>query len=336
MKRLAWNFPKGPWLEHGVLIAVSGGADSTALLHGLVNEVMDTAGRKSSLAVGHVNHGLRGAASDDDARFVEQLAEQLGLRYFEHRIEPLEWSSDRTGSREAAARNIRYDFFLRTARRLGFRYIAAAHTADDQAETVLHRLLRGTGLSGLAGIARLRQLDDAVTLVRPLLNVRRAEIIEYLNESGRIWRTDETNAGNDFTRNRIRNRLLPELRERFNPKVDDALHRLARLAGDNETVLDELAGELLDRLSRNTKSVTEFDSRRLRRFSEPTIRELFLRTWKNNGWPLRDMGLAEWDRLVEFFLRGEGRREFPDRIEARHEGESFLLKLSHFDPPILR
>ncbi len=264
MKRLSLNLPSTPWQEHGVLVAVSGGADSTALLCSLRQEIPRVEECRRFLAVGHVNHGLRGDESDGDARFVQKLAEQWGLRYFERSILPEEWTQDSTGSREAAARNIRYQFLLETAHQLGFRAIATGHTANDQAETVLHRLVRGTGLSGLSGISAHRQLDEAVTLIRPLLNVRREEIIEYLTENGQRWRNDATNAENDFTRNKIRNRLLPELRTHFNPKIDDALCRLARLARDNQTVLDELVTELLDRCHRHSSNVAEFETPQLR------------------------------------------------------------------------
>jgi tRNA(Ile)-lysidine synthase len=118
------------FLPYRVLLAVSGGADSTALFCRFVQ----TAGKQTdTLAVGHVNHGLRGEESDADAEFVRNLAERYRIRYIEHRMEPEEWTLDESGSFEAAARRIRYDFLTRTADKLGFRYVAVAHTADDQA-----------------------------------------------------------------------------------------------------------------------------------------------------------------------------------------------------------
>lgn len=317
-------FPTEQWRNHGLLAAVSGGADSTALLHFLASNFVETPDR---LAVAHVNHGLRGAASDEDAEFVQKLASDYGLRYFGHRIEPKDWNADETGSREAAARNIRYDFLIRTAMTLGFRYIATAHTADDQTETVLHRILRGTGLSGLSGILRYRQLNEAVTLVRPLLDVRRTEILDYLESLGKPFRIDATNAENDFTRNRIRNVLIPLLRTEFNPKADAALCRLARLAGENETVLDELTEEMFEAvLLRESTDGAEFDTARLLRFSRPTVREIFLRFWKRKCWPLRDMGLEQWDALVDLLFQGKGGQNFPGGIEARHDGDRFVLR----------
>ncbi len=366
MQRLAIKLPTIPWQEYGMVVAVSGGADSTALLLALMQEVstafqrygletscgtalnhvelkddvsdglsrirQNASGRPirekgtRCLAVCHVNHGLRGRDSDEDSLFVRKLAEKLGLRCFEHRITPDEWDIDATGSVEAAARNIRYDFLLKTAHRLGFRYIATAHTADDQVETVLHRILRGTGVGGLAGMAWMRPVDEAVTLIRPMLHVRRAEIIEYLRERGQTWRTDATNDENDFTRNKIRNILLPQLRQFINPKVEEAVGRLARLAWENETVVSELVENFLDGTAKDTGYATEWDCRHLQRFSSPTLRKIFCQVWKKNNWPLRDMGTKQWENLVEFFLQGKGRRNFPGQIEARHEKDRFILQ----------
>lgn len=313
MNTAAWT----RWLEAGILLAVSGGADSTALLH-----QASRFARKNALphpAVGHVNHRLRGQESDDDARFVRKAAEEYGMRYFEHVVSPEEWNKDASGSREAAARTIRYEFLVRTAENLGFRYVATAHTTDDHVETVLHRILRGTGLTGLAGIAPFRQISPAITLVRPLLEYRRTDILEYLRSIDKTFRVDSTNLENDFTRNRIRNSLLPEIRRSINPEVDAALSRLAFLAGESETVLSDLVENLLERIIR-TRSPEEivFDSTELRKLQTPTIREIFFRAWRENGWPQREMGFEQWTELVECFLSGRGKRSLYGGVFAEH------------------
>lgn len=304
--QVAKTQPLRRWIQHGILLAVSGGADSTALLHGFARMFSN---EKAKLAIGHVNHGLRGAESDQDALFVRKRSEQYGLRYFERCIEPDRWNEDETGSREAAARTIRYEFLTKTACSLGFRYIATAHTTDDQIETVLHRILRGTGIAGLSGVAPFRQLDPVVTVVRPLLEISRAEIIDYLDslkiEPGfdKIYCTDSTNAENDFTRNRIRNVLLPMLRDEFNPKVDDAIRRLADLARDNEEILNEYFSTLSDRIVvRQSSEEVVLDDTELRKLTPATLRDFFVRIWKTNNWPLREMGLGRWDDLVDWFF----------------------------------
>ena len=152
-----------------VLVAVSGGADSVALLTALVRLQKPV---ESVLIVGHYNHRWRGEESDEDARFVRELAKQYGIGF---ELDCAPQTREKSTANEASAREARYRFLQQTAERRGARYLATAHTADDQAETVLHRVLRGTGIAGLAGIPRTRVLSPAVTLIRPLLAYRRAE-----------------------------------------------------------------------------------------------------------------------------------------------------------------
>jgi len=173
--QLAGAFTTYGWNDVGVVVAVSGGADSVALLRGMASARSTLAG-SGRLIVAHFNHGLRGAESDADQAFVEELAARFQLQCCSARAAP-------AGSghvAEEAARNQRYAFLLQTASTQGARVVATAHTADDQIETVLHRVVRGSGLSGLAGIPFTRSLSEAVALVRPLLHYRRAEILAYL------------------------------------------------------------------------------------------------------------------------------------------------------------
>ncbi len=323
---IADSLPLELWLGHGVLLAVSGGADSTALLRFMHAEA-GKLGLARNLAVGHVDHGLRGEESDGDADFVRNIANELELLFFLHRIDEDDWKSDGTGSREAAARQIRYDFLLDTAHTLGFRYIATGHTADDRAETVLHRILRGTGLSGLSGIAPLRQLSPAVTVVRPLLDAKRSDLLEYLADRGQNYRTDSSNAENDFTRNKIRNRLLPSIREEFNPEIDAALNRLAWISHENDIVLRELVETALEHVVlRRTPESVLFDKTLLCRFGDATIRELLHRLWARQSWPLREMGFDQWFDLVDFFRNGTGSRILRGGVEAIHDGDRFTLR----------
>ena len=305
-------------LQHGVLLAVSGGADSTALLHGFVQAAKN---QTELLAVGHVNHGLRGEESDADAVFVRNLAESRRIRYIEHRVQPEEWTLDNSGSVESAARRIRYDFLTRTAEQLGFRYVAVAHTADDQAETVLHRILRGTGLDGIAGMSAARPLSEAVSLIRPLLGVFRNELLEFLKQIGQDYRTDSSNVAETFTRNKIRNKLLPLLRAEFNPKIDDALLRLARIARESEETLDAV----LDVLLPTSVDPTQIDAAVLRQ-PKPLVRAFFRRLWKEHDLPLREMGLDQWNELIEFLLQGNGRRLFPGNVLVERNGERISVR----------
>ncbi len=325
MQHFVSTCPLDLWLSHGILLAVSGGADSTALLR-LMYDAAQKMGSVQNLAVGHVNHALRGEESDADADFVRNLARDLGLPFFSYRITEEDWKSDKTGSREAAARNIRYDFLLRTTHSLGFRYIATAHTADDQIETVLHRIFRGTGLTGLAGIAPLRQVSPAVTMIRPLLSTKRARILQYLASCGQNYRTDSSNAENDFTRNKIRNQLLPLIRRELNPEIDAALNRLTKISHENSIVLQELVEKTLEQIvvQKIPESIV-FDATLLGRFSDATIREILHRLWIVQNWPLREMGFEQWSGLVAFFRNGKSSQSLHGGMAAFHDGERFVL-----------
>jgi len=302
--------------EHGVLAAVSGGADSVALLHLLV-QAMPTKGK---LAVAHVNHGLRGTDSDADAEFVRALATEHKLRYFEHRLEV------GTALSENAARNLRYDFLVQQAERNGLRYLATAHTADDQTETVLHRILRGTGLSGLSGIAPLRSMTPAVTLLRPLLHVRRSAILTYLESLGKTYRDDKTNFENQFTRNRIRNRLLPMLREEFNSQIDEAVCRLATLAAEHETLLAELLDGLIDTaIVEQLPNQIVLDVLPLQGCTLPMLREVLIRVWKRQNFPQREMDYEQWSALAELFQMSGKRLDFPGGISAERTQNRFVI-----------
>ncbi|MEJ5277520.1 MAG: tRNA lysidine(34) synthetase TilS, partial [Thermogemmata sp.] len=215
------------------VVGVSGGADSVALLRALV-----AAGR--SVTAAHVHHGLRGAEADADEEFVRGLCQRLGVRYEGRRVEVSAWGRNV----EAAGRRARYAFFAEVAQRTGAQWVAVAHTADDQAETILHRLIRGTGLSGLRGMAAERALalpgGGNVPLVRPLLTVRRQQVREYLRQLGQDYREDSSNRNLAYTRNRIRHEVMPLL-ESFNPRVVEALCRLGEQAAEADEVLARLS-----------------------------------------------------------------------------------------------
>jgi len=205
-----------------VLAAVSGGADSTALLHGLVR-----LGR--AVAAAHFDHQTRNGASADDARFVAEACGALGVPCAVESAPVADLARAHGRSFEEEARLLRYAFFRRCARERGIAVCATGHHADDQAETVLLRLLRGTGPRGLAGIARERG-EGELRVVRPLLGFRRDELRGWLEGEGLPWREDATNARPVAERNRVRNSLLPELARAHNPEIIRALARLAETA----------------------------------------------------------------------------------------------------------
>jgi tRNA(Ile)-lysidine synthase len=213
-----------------IAVAVSGGADSVALLH-LLLELRSEAG--IVLSVAHVNHKLRGEESEQDERFVADLARQHGLDLHARAL-PLE---SRESGIEAAARHLRYDFFRQLMADGVVSKVATAHTLDDQAETVLLRILRGTGLRGLSGIHPRLRMEDATgrmigEVVRPLLGFHRYELEPCLR--GRQWREDSSNRDPSFSRNRVRHGVLPQLEHAFGGAVVDNLANLAEIARAEE------------------------------------------------------------------------------------------------------
>jgi len=220
-----------------VLVAVSGGADSIALLCCLRTLAPELG---LTLHVVHVNHGLRPDAEADQA-FVEELARRWGVPLS---VERVAIPVGRGQSPEAAARAVRYDAFRRAAERIRASRVALGHTADDQAETVLMRILQGAGPRGLAGIPPVRGL-----YIRPLLEVRRHQIEAELRRLGVTWREDPTNRDPKFLRNRIRHDLLPFLAGSFHPRIIEALCRAGALTRALVTELETLAARELDRLA---------------------------------------------------------------------------------------
>jgi tRNA(Ile)-lysidine synthase len=206
-----------------VAVAVSGGADSVALLRGLL-ELRGELG--VVLSVAHFHHGIRGAEADRDQEFVAKLAEQFDLEFYLGSGNAPDHARQQKVSLETAARNLRYEFFARLISEKKADKIATAHTLDDQAETVLMRIVRGTGARGLAGIAPWHQEKH---LIRPLLNVTRGKIEDYLKSLGQEWREDLTNQDLSHSRNKVRRQLLPLL-EQFNPEIRRTLFDLSEIA----------------------------------------------------------------------------------------------------------
>jgi tRNA(Ile)-lysidine synthase len=242
-----------------VACAVSGGADSMALLHGL-HEVNQRQGRDWQLHVAHLNHGLR-AEAEADAHFVDQAAKNLGILCTIKTIDVAALARQNRQTVEEAGRLLRYEFFEEVATAIGAKIVALGHHADDQAETVLHRIARGTGIHGLAGMPPRRAIraGSEIEIVRPLLGMRRSELRAYLAEQQIPYRHDPTNDDADAaTRNQIRNRLIPLLRELVNPEIETALIRLAAHAERTSDAVRTFAEEALNRLQirREARSIT--------------------------------------------------------------------------------
>ena len=309
-----------------MLIAVSGGPDSVALLLGLA-ELRHPL--QLELFAAHVHHGWRGQEADADAEWVAELGARLGISTDTLHISPEQKARHAGKSLEEAARDGRYELLTDFAVRHGCTRIAVGHTADDQVETVLHHILRGTGLSGLAGMPVERWLTESIRLVRPLLSIRRADVLAYLAERNQPFRIDATNADSSLTRNRIRLELLPVLREQFNPQVDTALLRLAGQAGETVRDFEELTDRMLTEVVLSeTESGCWLDARRLSRCPDSFIRQTFRQLWIRRNWPRQEMGQREWSRLAGL-VHEPGAIDLPGGISARRDGGPlvFMRKL---------
>jgi tRNA(Ile)-lysidine synthase len=317
-ERLAREIPDLVRQPRRVLVAVSGGADSVALLRGL-HELRDDL--KLSLQVAHLDHQLRGQAARDDSDWVERLCQKLTIPCTIGRADIAGMAQHSGRGIEEAARDERYRFLEETARTHDCRTIALAHTADDQAETILHHILRGTGLAGLSGIPRERALDSGIRLVRPLLDVERSVVLDYLSRVGQEFREDESNRDETYTRNRLRHELLPRLAEQYNPQIRETLRRLGEQAAQAQSALEALAADLLERVFESASAEgCRLKWQPLAGVPRHLIREALSQLWRQQNWPRQKMGFEQWDALAEIALNG-GAATFPGKIDVRREGK---------------
>ena len=226
--------------EH-VLVAVSGGADSTALLLCLHKFASDL---RLSLTVAHLNHRIRGPEADADEDFVRQMSAGMGLPFVSEIVEVRQQATAAKKNLEEFARQTRYDFLRRTAHRVEAQKIAVGHNLNDQAETALFRFIRGSGIEGLSAI---HPVVDGV-LIRPLLECTRGSIREYLRRQGICYREDSTNADFRHTRNRVRQELMPYLESNFNPQLVPIIAREALLARETWSFIQSLASQAFESL----------------------------------------------------------------------------------------
>lgn len=319
--RLSRAWSPADWRDTHTAVAVSGGADSVALLRALA-EIKRSSGGRGELNVLHFDHGLRGTASTGDARWVSDLASELGLPCSVGHAKRLDSAS------EESLRDARREFYKTSANALGVRYLATGHTADDQAETVLFRILRGSGLRGLSGIPRFARLTEGCTLVRPLLDLTRQEVADYLAALGQAHREDESNRDLAYARNWIRGEALPKLRDRF-PQATRQLIRLAKQADETRGLVEHAAERLLSAALLSPIAVGEvrLSLETLSSEPEPLVREALRLAWREAGWPEQSMDADSWCRLAElaFASAPACRQDFPGGVAASTEGGRLVL-----------
>ena len=294
---LAAGLPAHGFWSERVVVGVSGGADSVALLLGL-HSLAAGQGIPSKLLVAHARHDLREAAAAD-AAFVADLAAGLGLPCVVRDLRVREPDGVRGEGIEGRARRLRYEFFAAIAREQAARFVVVAHTADDQAETILHRALRGTGLAGLTGMASARELSDGVALVRPLLAVPRGAVRAYLGSRGQSWAEDATNADVRYARNFLRHEILARCESGPYPAAVASLVRLGSQAAAVADAVRSAAEHLLDaHAQRHADGTTVLQTQKLASLDRHLLAEIFVALWQREGWPRRDMTARHYSQLA--------------------------------------
>jgi tRNA(Ile)-lysidine synthase len=311
----------------GVVVGVSGGPDSVALL-AVLRDLAAQAARGYRLTAAHMNHQLRPAAAEE-AQFVARLAEQWGIPCVVEARDVRAAAKAGGQGIEAAARDLRYDFLLAVAARCGADIVAVGHHADDNVETILQRIVRGTHLRGLAGIHASRRLGPGgPLLVRPLLEVRRERIEAFCRRCGLEWRTDESNADPAYRRNFIRHELLPLLRARLNERAEEALLRLAAAAGTADEHLGQEGRRVLERAVRHRT-----DRRVVLAASALAVEDELVRTYalraamEDLHAPLGDLSAELMAELAELPMSAPPAAvTLPGRFLARREGGELVIE----------
>ena len=311
-----------------IAVAASGGIDSTVLAHALGTLAVR---RALELSIAHVNHGLRGAASDADETFVRELARSLGLPFAAERVDPRALVGAARSSRgrptlQEAARRLRDQALRRMARAAGAQHVVTAHTCDDQAETVLLRLLRGSGPAGLGGIPE-RSRDGVV--VRPLLRISRAEIERFARMRGIAWREDASNADPRYARSRLRRDWLPGLRDAFNPRLLRAIAQLAEAERRESEWIEEIVErEAERRFAAEGAGALRIEAKGWERAATPdALARRLARLALHRSGAGRDVSRAHLDRMVAFWRSGRlGRAiELPGGLTLSRDARGFRL-----------
>ncbi len=278
-----------------------------------------------TLSVAHLDHGVRGEAARADTAFVADLADSLSLP-----LDLGQWRPTRPGHFESDARRARYAWLTDVARARNAAVVAVGHTRDDQAETILHRILRGTGPRGLEGIRARRILatNPELMLVRPLLGVSRRAVRRFLSTIGQPFREDVTNADLTRTRGRIRNDLLPKLAAEYNPQVDRALVRLGALTGSLERRIDRHVESIVrDSTISVAENAVVLKHGFLNSTSRSLLTEVLRRVWKNAQWPEASMSARRWRRLAALIRKREIRPVvIGARVEVSSDGLFVVLR----------
>lgn len=301
-----------------LVLGVSGGADSMAMLDAIHRL------EKFVIAAAHLNHCLRGSESDADEEFVADEARKRGVVYISERVDVASIAREKKRNIEAVARTARYEFLTRSALSFEAPYVLTAHTRDDQVETILLRLIRGTSPSGMRGIYASRLLGRGITLHRTMLEATRREVLEHLTRFKIDYRTDSTNLSSEYSRNRVRNEVIPLLRQ-FNPEFDEALLRLAEMISEDSSLLDEQSRDAVRLMEQS------LDARHISTLNA-ALRRRIVKTWIEDarGHLLR-IDKSHLDAIDDLIAKRKGNKviELPEGWRVRlKDGQLTIFKAS--------
>ncbi len=308
-----------------LLVAVSGGPDSVCLLH-VLSFLKGEWG--ITLHVAHLNHGLRGAEADADARYVSDMADRMGISATVERRDVKAYQTQHRLSLEEAAREVRYTFLAEVARSTGASQVAVGHTVDDHIETILMHLIRGSGTRGLRGLSPLtewRLLLNSVTVIRPLLQVSREETVGYCAGHQLAPRIDDSNRSLSPLRNQIRHQLLPLLRS-YNPRIAEALLRTARIAIDDIAFLDEQVAQVWDKTARRQENTIILDRERFCQLPSALQRHLLRVAIERLVGNVKDIEMRHIDGIMAALSKPAGRKlNLPSGLTFSIDYDRFLI-----------
>ena len=305
-----------------ILVGVSGGADSVALLHSL--QGIKTENLKSEISVAHLNHGIRTEAADD-ARFVENLCRKLNIPFYSATVDIPKIAAVTGVSPEMAARDARYRFFAETAENAGVSAVATAHTLDDQAETLLLKLCRGAGSAGLDGIADSTEIHG-LKVIRPMLTASRSDVENFLKENNISWREDATNSDTKLKRNYIRHEILPLLEQNLNPRIKEALARTCSIMAEDNCFMEQQALQAFSSATANSAANLKVEPLQQ---MPPAIRRRVLRQWLIiNGFTADKMRFDVIERITAMILSPCGSAAVTASADIEVRREYDLLRFS--------
>jgi tRNA(Ile)-lysidine synthase len=307
-----------------ILAAVSGGADSVAMLH-LLKTQSTICNLQFTIICAHINHHLRGDESDEDQKFMETLCADWNIPLYIEQIDVKSYAAQKKLSIETAARQLRLEALERIARQTGCTHIATAHHKDDQAETVLFRLLRGTAFSGLAGIHPRRE-HNGRQWIRPMLNIRRSQIESYCRQNNISWRQDASNIETHFRRNWIRHRLLPHLQQNSHSDLTEKLAVLAQSVLKFHQHTELAANTILQSKIEPHKSKIQLSAAAIRQ-AGPFVAGEILRTmltYLNCG--LRDISLLHYNKFFQLLDKTSGTLQLPGGCTLRKKNDTLTFE----------